>query len=69
MRAAITGEADELKGVAENIIVGQPITLGTGAVNLVYRPTVAPKTPPQAVEPAPPVEAADDDEPLLPQGA
>jgi DNA-directed RNA polymerase subunit A" len=38
LRAAITGEVDELKGVAENIIVGQPITLGTGAVNLVYRP-------------------------------
>jgi DNA-directed RNA polymerase subunit A" len=42
LRAAIIGEADELKGVAENIIVGQPITLGTGAVNLIYRPpTVA----------------------------
>ncbi|MCI4349616.1 MAG: DNA-directed RNA polymerase subunit A'' [Thermoplasmata archaeon] len=41
LRAAITGEVDELKGVAENIIVGQPITLGTGAVNLVYRPSVA----------------------------
>jgi DNA-directed RNA polymerase subunit A" len=41
LRAAITGEADELKGVAENIIVGQPITLGTGAVNLVYRPPEA----------------------------
>jgi DNA-directed RNA polymerase subunit A" len=38
LRAAITGEVDELKGVAENIIVGQPITLGTGAVNLVYKP-------------------------------
>ncbi len=38
LRAAITGEVDELKGVAENIIVGQPITLGTGAVNLIYRP-------------------------------
>jgi DNA-directed RNA polymerase subunit A" len=38
LRAAITGEVDELKGVAENIIVGQPITLGTGAVNLMYRP-------------------------------
>ncbi len=48
LRAAITGEVDELKGVAENIIVGQPITLGTGAVNLIYRPTVEPKiiTPP-----------------------
>jgi DNA-directed RNA polymerase subunit A" len=50
LRAAITGEVDELKGVAENIIVGQPITLGTGAVNLVYRPlaNVAPKAPPPA---------------------
>jgi len=38
LRAAVTGEVDELKGVAENIIVGQPITLGTGAVNLIYRP-------------------------------
>lgn len=37
LRAAITGEVDELKGVAENIIVGQPITLGTGAVNLIYK--------------------------------
>ncbi|MGA9840200.1 MAG: DNA-directed RNA polymerase subunit A'' [Thermoplasmata archaeon] len=51
LRAAITGEVDELKGVAENIIVGQPITLGTGAVNLVYKPltpspTAAPKTVP-----------------------
>jgi DNA-directed RNA polymerase subunit A" len=46
LRAAITGEVDELKGVAENIIVGQPITLGTGAVNLVYRPL-----PPTVVEP------------------
>ena len=44
LRAAITGEVDELKGVAENIIVGQPITLGTGAVNLVYRP-LAPSPP------------------------
>jgi DNA-directed RNA polymerase subunit A" len=43
LHAAITGEVDELKGVAENIIVGQPITLGTGAVNLVYRPLGAPK--------------------------
>jgi len=44
LRAAIIGEVDELKGVAENIIVGQPITLGTGAINLVYRP-VAPASP------------------------
>ena len=54
MRAAITGEADELKGVAENIIVGQPITLGTGAVNLVYRPP-----PPELVKtPEPPAPVA-----------
>ncbi len=51
LRAAITGEVDELKGVAENIIVGQPITLGTGAVNLVYRP-LGPAAP--KVEPEPP---------------
>ncbi len=56
LRAAITGEVDELKGVAENIIVGQPITLGTGAVNLVYRPIAGfripdpPPPPPAAVE-------------------
>lgn len=50
LHAAITGETDELKGVAENIIVGQPITLGTGAVNLIYRPTVA--TLPKPAEPA-----------------
>lgn len=38
LHAAITGEVDHLDGVAENIIVGQPVTLGTGAVNLVYVP-------------------------------
>ena len=53
LRAAITGEVDELKGVAENIIVGQPITLGTGAVNLVYRPVgEAPAAKPAVVEEA-----------------
>ena len=34
----ITGEIEPLAGVAENIIIGQPITLGTGAVELIYRP-------------------------------
>jgi len=38
LSAAITGEIDSLDGVAENVIVGQPVTLGTGAVNLVYKP-------------------------------
>ncbi|MEW5748029.1 MAG: DNA-directed RNA polymerase subunit A'' [Candidatus Thermoplasmatota archaeon] len=38
LRAAITGEVDTLEGVVENIIVGQPVTVGTGAVNLVWSP-------------------------------
>lgn len=38
LRAAIIGEEDTLDGVAENIIVGQPVTLGTGAVNVEYIP-------------------------------
>lgn len=38
LRAGITGEIDTLSGVAENIIVGQPVTLGTGAVELIYKP-------------------------------
>ncbi|HTT35784.1 MAG TPA: DNA-directed RNA polymerase subunit A'' [Thermoplasmata archaeon] len=57
LRAAITGEVDELKGVAENIIVGQPITLGTGAVNLVYRPVPGVEPLPVPVPPAPPAPA------------
>ena len=39
LRAGITGEVDTLEGVVENIIVGQPVTVGTGAVNLVWAPT------------------------------
>jgi DNA-directed RNA polymerase subunit A" len=38
LKAGITGEVDRLAGVAENIIVGQPVTLGTGAVTLIYKP-------------------------------
>jgi DNA-directed RNA polymerase subunit A" len=38
LQAGIIGEVDNLSGVAENIIVGQPVTLGTGAVNLIYKP-------------------------------
>ena len=34
LMAARRGEVDELKGVAENVIVGQPIKLGTGSVEL-----------------------------------
>jgi DNA-directed RNA polymerase subunit A" len=32
--ASQRGESDELNGVAENIIVGQPVNLGTGAIEL-----------------------------------
>jgi DNA-directed RNA polymerase subunit A" len=35
--AGLRGEVDELSGVTENIIVGQPIKLGTGDVHLVSR--------------------------------
>jgi DNA-directed RNA polymerase subunit A" len=34
LRAAQKGEIDRLKGVTENVIVGRPINLGTGAVDL-----------------------------------
>ncbi len=35
--AAFKGEREELQGVVENIIVGQPIKVGTGMVNLVMK--------------------------------
>lgn len=38
LHAAMVGETDPLEGVTENIIVGQPVTLGTGAVNIIYTP-------------------------------
>ena len=38
LKAGIIGERDHLTGVAENIIVGQPISLGTGSVELYYIP-------------------------------
>ncbi len=60
LRAAIQGEVDYLDGVAENVIVGQPVTLGTGAVNLVYKPPVnlppPQKVPKPATPPVPPKE-------------
>jgi DNA-directed RNA polymerase subunit A" len=37
LQAARKGETDKLGGVAENIIVGQPVNLGTGAVELVMK--------------------------------
>jgi DNA-directed RNA polymerase subunit A" len=35
--AAIRGDIDELQGVTENVIVGQPIKLGTGDIELVAK--------------------------------
>jgi len=35
LEAAVAGEVDELTGVTENVIVGQPIQLGTGDVELI----------------------------------
>ena len=37
LQAARRGETDKLGGVAENIIVGQPVNLGTGAVELIMK--------------------------------
>jgi DNA-directed RNA polymerase subunit A" len=37
LQASRRGETDKLGGVAENIIVGQPVNLGTGAVELVMQ--------------------------------
>jgi len=50
LQAGIVGETDNLAGVAENIIVGQPVTLGTGAVNLIYKPPKMKKVKPKAGE-------------------
>ena len=36
--AAVANEVDELSGVTENVIVGQPIQLGTGDVKLIAKP-------------------------------
>ncbi|MEM0128551.1 MAG: DNA-directed RNA polymerase subunit A'' [Thermoplasmata archaeon] len=66
LHAAITGETDELKGVAENIIVGQPITLGTGAVNLVYRPASGGRPPVSAAAPPPPPAPGEEGPPSAP---
>ncbi len=69
LRAAITGEVDYLDGVAENVIVGQPVTLGTGAVNLVYKPPAnLPKGPaaPKPGLPTPVTEPAEA-EPEVPE--
>lgn len=43
LHASRKGEIDDLEGVAENIIVGQPVNLGTGAIELAMKRTKKPK--------------------------
>jgi DNA-directed RNA polymerase subunit A" len=43
LKASAYGEEDKLKGVVENIIVGQIIALGTGIPELIMRSTETPK--------------------------
>ncbi len=53
--AAVFGEVDELRGVIENIIIGQPIPLGTGMVTLLLNPQALAKK--QVVKAAPQTES------------
>jgi DNA-directed RNA polymerase subunit A" len=72
LRAGMRGEADPLHGVAENIIVGQPVNLGTGAVKLTVDAAkmanamkiTASRPPPEP--PKPPVTEAPLEEPAAP---
>ena len=54
--AAIHGEVDDLNGVIENVIVGKPIKLGTGDVDLRMGTFEAEPVEP---EPTPELEASD----------
>ena len=40
LHASIRGEVDNLTGIIENIIIGQPIPLGTGSVSVTMKPDV-----------------------------
>ncbi|MFH1404357.1 MAG: DNA-directed RNA polymerase subunit A'' [Candidatus Altiarchaeota archaeon] len=40
LNAALFGEVDPLAGVAENIIIGQPIPVGTGRVEIAVKPDI-----------------------------
>ncbi len=44
LNAALYGEIDTLEGVAENIIIGQPIPIGTGTIELTVKPELPSKT-------------------------
>ena len=43
LRASIRGEVDKLSGIIENIIIGQPIPLGTGSGGVVMKPNKSKK--------------------------
>ena len=71
LQAGLIGEEDHLKGVAENIILGQPVTLGTGAVKVMYKdlppeafikPPPPPILPPKVQIPQPVVSEVDQNE-------
>lgn len=69
LKAGMQGEKDTLKGVAENIIVGQPVNIGTGAVRLAVDPSklvereVKPvPAPPEYLLPVRPKPEIDEDE-------
>ncbi|HVL48301.1 MAG TPA: DNA-directed RNA polymerase subunit A'' [Candidatus Thermoplasmatota archaeon] len=80
LEAGMIGEIDPLEGVAENIIVGQPVSLGTGAVTLQMKPNafkgakVKKWTPPpdfyatEAAPVPPPVAPEGDAGPITPGG-
>ncbi|MFX0162516.1 MAG: DNA-directed RNA polymerase subunit A'' [Candidatus Hodarchaeota archaeon] len=44
LEASIAGHIDELKGITENVIVGQIVPVGTGTVELLQIPTFSKKT-------------------------
>ncbi len=45
LMAGLHGEVDTLDGVPENIIIGQPIPVGTGTVKLAIKSPLAPRKP------------------------
>ncbi|MBU0761937.1 MAG: DNA-directed RNA polymerase subunit A'' [Candidatus Altiarchaeota archaeon] len=44
LNAALKSEVDPLEGVAENIIIGQPVPVGTGVVELAVKADIIPNT-------------------------
>ena len=69
LKSAITGEVDHLNGVAENIIVGNPVALGTGAVEVVFDPTKLESIDMECVEATISTTSASDDDKAVGAGA